>query len=428
LKKHLTYITMRLQLLPLSLGICLLASCTKDENDDQQPPIANNQALVWTKTYGGTDYDMANNVVQLSSGEYVMAGETRSNNGDIPGSRVGYDSWLSKYGTDGLKQWSYAFGVNGNDEHGTAVTGTSDGNIIMVGFSFNTGQNFAWAIKTNAAGDKQWEKPLSTSADAKPLAVVSSGDGGAIVAGYENTGSSTDGFILKIDGSGNISWKKNYGGSSDDQFQSLTKNSDGSYTLAGSSKSSDGDLTANKGNFDGWILKVDASGNKLWSVTYGGSSEDQLTGITTATDGGYVVAGSSKSSSGDLPGNKGGYDAWIVKLDASGAKSWVKNYGGVNEEYITGITKTSSGSYVILGHTNSTTGDVTRTFNDFGGWLLKFDANGAKTGASTYGDKFDDFTTSIITTQDGGYMITGFTDMTSTGRGYDAWLVKVGAF
>ena len=79
-----------------------------------------------------------------------------------------------------------------------------------------------------------------------------------------------------------------------------------------------------------------------------------------------------------------------------------------------------------MGYSNSTTGDVTRSNNNFSGWLLKLDANGNKTAASTYGHAslYDDKTNALIPTQDGGYLIGGYS--WEQGRGYDGWLVKIG--
>ena len=175
-------------------------------------------------------------------------------------------------------------------------------------------------------------------------------------------------------------------------------------------------------------MRIDASGNKLWSRNFGGSSDDYLNGIIKTSDGGIIAAGNTKSSDGDISLNHGSLDEWIVKLDASGNKSWIKTYGGGNEEYITSIAPSvnNDGGFLTLGYTNSTTGDVFRPNNNYSGWLMRFDSDGNKKGASTYGHTslYDDKTNALITTQDGGYMIGGFT--WADGRGYDAWLVKVG--
>ncbi len=413
---------MRIPILILLFSVSLL-SCKKN-NDVKPDPIPNNKAVTWINNFGGSDYDFANSIVQLSSGEYVFAGNTRSADGDVPGVRMGYDAWLTKVDANGKKIWSFTYGDQ-NDNYATSVEKTPDGGFLMVGYTFFNFQNFAWAMKTDANGNKVWQKDMGTSTDAKPMAMVASNDGGYLFVGYTSTGSNRDGWIKKIDVNGNQIFSKTLGGTSEDQLTSLIKNSDGSFTMTGFTTSRDGDMTGNQGSYDGWILKIDASGNKIWSKNYGGSDEDYLNGIIQMADGGYIVAGNTKSKNGDIPLNKGGLDEWLIKLDASGNKVWSKTYGGANEEYITSIVNTSTGGFITMGYSNSTTGDVTRPNNNFSGWLLKLDENGTKLAASTYGhtSELDDRSNTMIRTQDGGYMIGGYTWV--PGSGYNAWLVKI---
>ena len=98
--------------------------------------------------------------------------------------------------------------------------------------------------------------------------------------------------------------------------------------------------------------------------------------------------------------------------------------GGNNDEYVTAVVATNDGGFLTIGYTNSTNYDVTRFSGDFGGWLIKTDANGNKTASSTYGESYDDLVDDVIRTQDGGYLITGQTF--SPTKQYDAWLVKIG--
>jgi hypothetical protein len=407
------------QILFAAVLTVLFTSCKKTNNPQ---PIENNKALKWTKTYGGSEYDMSNSIIQLSSGDYVFAGTTRSTDGDISGNRVGYDAWLAKTDGNGNKTWSVTFGGN-NDDYANGVAATPDGGFLLTGYTFGNSQNSSWIIKTDANGNQQWQKTLNPGSDSKAFSILSNGDATFLIIGYTTTSTAQDGMVTKIDANGNIIWSKTYGGSSEDYFTSAIKASDG-FILTGYSKSSDGSMLRNRGNFDGWIMKIDQSGNKVWSMNYGGSGEDYLKSIASAGEGGYVVAGYTKSTDGDIPLNKGGNDEWLIKIDASGNKQWVKTFGGVNDEYITNIVASSDGGFITVGYTNSTTGDVYRNNNDFGGWMIKIDANGNKTAASTYGnDKVDDFTNTLIPTQDGGYMMGGYTFI--NGRGYDAWLVKI---
>jgi hypothetical protein len=397
----------------------LIISCKKTNNP---PPIENNKALKWAKTFGGSEYDMVNSVIQISAGDYVFAGVTRSTDGDVPGSRIGYDAWLAKTDVNGNKTWSVTYGAN-DDDYATSVAATPDGGFLVTGYTFINYQNYSWIIKTDANGNKQWQKNLNQSTDSRPVSIISNGDATFTVIGYTTNGAAQDGMVMKIDANGNIIWNKTYGGSGEDYFTSGIKTSDG-FILAGYTKSSDGAMARNKGSYDGWIMKIDQSGNKVWSTNYGGSGEDYLKSIASAGEGAYVVAGYTKSNDGDIPLNRGGYDEWVIKIDGAGNKQWIKTFGGLNEEYITNIVSTTDGNFITVGYTNSTTWDVYRANNDFGGWLIKIDANGNKKASSTYGtDRYDDITDALIPTQDGGYMMAGYTY--SDGRGYDGWLVKI---
>ena len=285
------------------LTLLFLASCKKEKQPD---PIPSNKAVTWAKSFGGNEYEFMNAVVQLSDGSYVTAGATRSTSGDFSGQqRWGYDVWVAKIDNAGNKSWYSIFGDN-DDNYATGIAATSDGGFIVIGYTFVTNMNYAWAIKTNSTGAKQWQVQLTNSTDAKAMSIVSNNDGSFTVSGYSSVSGSRDGWITKIDGTnGNAIWNKTFGGSGEDQFTSLIRATDGSYVVSGYTNSSNGDMTANKGNFDGWIMRIDGSGNKTWSVNFGGSDEDYLTGITQATDGSFVTAGYTRSTNGDIPLNKG---------------------------------------------------------------------------------------------------------------------------
>jgi hypothetical protein len=411
------------QFVPIALLVVMFTSCKKNKEEDQ--PIANNQAVAWAKTLGGTNYDFGKSVVQLPNGNYVMAGTSRSSDGDIPGSRFGYDPWLVEVDTAGNKIWSVAYGT-GADEHTDNLVATSDGGFLIVGhvgFNFDTTANQGFIIKTGSSGNELWRKDYTSSNDSKITDVIANNDGSFIAVGYTTTANGRDGWAFKIDASGNTAWTKTYGGTKEDQFSSIVSSGDGGYVVAGYSVSSDLDVAANKGSFDGLIMKIAGDGAVQWTRTFGGSGKDYFNALVRTNDGGYLAVGSTTSGNGDIPKNRGSLDEWMVKTDASGNKQWVKTYGGTNDEYVKAVTATPDGGFITVGYTNSTNYDVTRFSGDFGGWLIKTDASGNKTAASTYGDNYDDLLDDVITTKDGGYIIAGQTY--SPAKQYDGWLVKI---
>lgn len=115
-------------------------------------------------------------------------------------------------------------------------------------------------------------------------------------------------------------------------------------------------------------MKLDTIGNEAWVRSFNGSMDDNLFAAQQTSDGGYVAAGYTKSS------GAGGYDVWVVKVDANGSPDWEKTYGTLADEEAYSIQQTSDGGYILAGG-----------FNMFGAtpsdmWVLKLDANGNCTG------------------------------------------------
>ena len=203
---------------------------------------------------------------------------------------------------------------------------------------------------------------------------------------------------------------KNYGGSGSDYFQSIERTSDGGYVAVGYSRSSDGDLTGNKGNDDFVIAKFDGNGNKVWVKNYGGSSIDVLRSVKETSDGGYVAVGYSQSSDGDLTGNKGDYDFVIAKFDSDGNKVWIKNYGGSSVDIFYSLDSTKDGGYVAVGYSLSSDRDLTENKGSSDFVIAKFDGNGNKMWIKNYGGSNYDYFNSVQETSDGGYVAVGYSN------------------
>ena len=113
-------------------------------------------------------------------------------------------------------------------------------------------------------------------------------------------------WIVKLNSSGTIQWQKSLGGTGDDAGSSIEQTSDGGYIVAGYSNSNDGDVTGNHGDHDSWIIKLNTTGNILWEKSFGGSKFEGITSIDKTSDGGYIIATYSNSNDGDVNGNHGG--------------------------------------------------------------------------------------------------------------------------
>lgn len=185
------------------------------------------------------------------------------------------------------------------------------------------------------------------------------------VTGLLHSTFSPDWWIVKLDANRKIVWNKSLGGSSLEDVSSICQTTDGGYIVAGHSRSSDnGDVTnTNHGSDDYWVVKLNDQGIILWNKLLGGTGSDKATAIRQIADGGYIVAGySTSSASGNVTEvNHGGKDYWILKLDAAGDIIWNRLLGGNGEDEAYDLLQTADGSFVIAGNsTSSQNGDITQ--------------------------------------------------------------------
>ncbi|HVX28799.1 MAG TPA: hypothetical protein VHB70_20795, partial [Parafilimonas sp.] len=202
-----------------------------------------------------------------------------------------------------------------------------------------------------------------------------------------------------------LQWQKTYGGNQQEYANSIEQTKDGGYIIAGNTYSkNNGDVTNNHGNSDYWIVKTDAFGNIQWQKSYGGSLNDVANSIQQTTDGGYIVAGYAASNNGDVIGNHGSADYWVLKLDASGNIQWQKSLGGSDFERANIIQQTVDGGYIVAGFSYSNNGDVTGNHGSADYWIVKLDSTGniewqKSLGGSAYEEPY---LHSIQQTTDGG--------------------------
>src|SRR5579883_1509082 len=237
-----------------------------------------------------------------------------------------------------------------------------------------------------------------------------------------------------------IQWEKALGGSDYDVAYDIQQTSDGGFIIAGTSNSNNGDVTGNHDSSDYWIVRLDASGIIQWEKSYGGSGDEIAQSIIQTNDGGYIVAGWSDSKDGDVHGNHGGYDYWVVKLDNSGGIQWDSSYGGSGFDFAYSIVETNDGGYVIGGISNSQNGEVTGNHGGYDYWIVKIDSNGAMKWEKSYGGSGDDgyisdeiIGNNLQKTNDGGFVLAGSSNSNDgdvTGHHGnvtypDYWIVKI---
>jgi hypothetical protein len=259
--------------------------------------------------------------------------------------------------------------------------------------------------------------------------VSQTSDGGVIASGYST---STDGdlsgnsgaadfVIAKFDKDGEKTWLKNYGGSGNDVFVSAIQTSDGNIYAVGNSNSNDGDVGSNKGAYDFIIAKFDEDGNKIWIKNYGGTGHDRFESIVQAGSNSFVVVGYSASSNGDLPGNKGNNDCVSAMFDADGNKVWVKNYGASTDDRFRSVVSAGDGSFVAVGFKqNIFQGSYTAKFSSEGNIIWEHSYKNPDSGTVA-----ECFLYSVVQTTDGNFVAVGSTRGADTGSGYQFDIMKI---
>lgn len=341
--------------------------------------------IQWQKSLGGSRSEIARSVKQTSDGGYIVCGETKSDNGDVGFSynTDTWDAWVVKLNSVGNIEWSKVIGGVGHD-YLRSIQQTSDGGYVAAGGSTSAngetnnewGNYDYWVLKLDNLGNIQWEKTFGIDQFDFARSISKTSDGGYILNGITSTYNgaisvSSDFWIIKLDSSGNIQWEKILGGSSYESGFFIKQTMDGGYIGAGNSTSTDGDITGNNGSGDYWVVKLDNSGNLQWQKNLGGSNFDSANSIQQTTDGDYIVSGFTSSNDGDVIGNHGGNDFWILKLNAFGNVQWKKSLGGSENDYAQSFWQTADRGGIIIGFSRSDDGDVTDNNGDSDMWVVK---------------------------------------------------------
>lgn len=422
-------------------------------------------SIDWQTALGGTRVDIAQSIQPTADGGYIVAGNTNSQDGDIGGYHIGTngcyqtcfgetvcdyfpDALVVKLSSTGAIQWQKAMGGSGADNL-LSIQSTADGGYIASGLTYSNDGDVsgfhggdeadALVVKLSSDGAIQWQKVLggATGCDFAN-AVLSTPDGGYIIAGHTDShdGDVTfspgerDVWIVKLSSSGAIQWQKAIGGAKSDYAYSFEPTPDGGYIVAGYTYSNNGDVTGNHGDADAWIVKLNSSGAIQWQKSLGGANEEIARSIQLTADGGYIVAGSTKSNDGDVSGNHGGQDAWVLKLSSSGAIQWQRSLGGTNDEIARSIHSAADGGYIVTGSAVSNNGDVNGNHGGQDAWIVKLSSNGSFQWQKSLGGSANDFANSIQPTADGGYIVAGQAisnngDVSGNHGATDAWVIKL---
>jgi len=358
---------------------------------------------MWVQTYGGVWTEEARCLIRTTDGGYAIAGTTRSFGAG------GQDCWLIKIDASGNMEWNKTYG-GPMDDGASCLIQTTDGGYVIAGStrSFGAGGQDCWLIKTDGNGNVDWSQTYGGTADDWSYYIVEISSGGYALAGttYSFGAGDCDCWLIKTDGNGKMEWNQTYGGTGWDRASCVVETSDGRYILSGYTAS------FGAGGTDFWLIKTDSSGKIEWNKTYGGTMDDGAISIVETSDGGYALAGDTESFGVGL------CDYWLIKTDSLGNMEWNQTYGGTDLDWPNSLITTSDGGYAIAGSTRS------YGSGDYDCWLIKTDSLGNMEWNKTYGGAYFDEAFSLIATPDGGYAIVGSTLPHALAEGTDIWIGK----
>ncbi|HRH37189.1 MAG TPA: T9SS type A sorting domain-containing protein [Flavobacteriales bacterium] len=407
----------------------------------QAPP-----SIVWQHNYGGPQVEHANGVVATADGGFVFAGMSYSNVGDITGANGACDMWVVKTDDGGDILWQHAIGGSGADV-GEAIVQTPSGDLIVVGSSAsidsgivdNNGGSDFFVVKLNSSGDTLWRKCFGGSGEDLALDVTLTNDGGCVVVGTAEVASGDvtysyglgDYWVLKLDGNGSVVWDRTLGGSSTDVATAVDACSDGGFIVCGYTTSEDWDVTGLHGLVDFWVVKLSGNGGIEWKRALGGGESDYAYSVRQTSDGGYVVVGESESATGDVFGNLGSTDVWLVKLSTIGDVVWQRCLGGTDGDRGKDVQVLDNGDLLIIGSTDSHDGFVEGQHGGGDGWVARLNSYGVPIWQRACGGAASDELVSACLTNDAGYVVVGSAisndgDLTGNHGIYDCWSIRFG--
>jgi len=366
--------------------------------------FAQGPGTLWTRTYGGGDWDYGYCVQQTQDGGYVVTGYTNSFGAGEK------DVYLIRTDPYGDSLWARTYGDTGSEE-GRAVEQTADGGYVIAGWteSFGAGGFDVYLVKTDMNGEILWTKTYGGGSDDYGYSVQQTSDSGYVIVGktYSFGVGSSDIYAIKTDQNGDTVWTRTYGGPDSDGGRAVRQTSDAGYIIVGCTESFAAFLA------DVYLVRTDAKGDTLWTASYGAEHSDCGWSVQQTLDGGYVVVGFSDPLPWGLHAK-----VMLVKTDEQGNALWLRLYGDpwFADAYGYSVQQTMDSGYIVAGLWAGTgPGDV---------YLIKTEASGDSVWEAEYGGMDSDGARSVQRTSDGGYIVAGYTGSLGAGY-YDVYLIKM---
>jgi hypothetical protein len=306
--------------------------------------------------------------------------------------------------------WERTIGGS-NIDKAKSTQKTIDGGYVVAGYttSFGAGDEDVYLVKTDSDGNEVWNKTFGGPERDIAEAVQLTSDDGYIVAGNTKSfgAGGSDVFLIKTDKNGDVEWTQTFGGSANDAANSAQQTHDGGYIVAGFTYS----FSYGDGDPDIYLIKTDSAGTVEWNRSFGGPFTENALSVQQTNDLGYIIAGITASF------GSGSNDFYLVKTNSNGDALWTRTFGGEGFDTAWSVQQTSDKGYIIIGETSS--------FGEMGvnAYLVKTDSNGSVEWTQTLGGTSKDVATSVQQTNDGGYVLAGYTISFGASK-EDVYIVK----
>jgi hypothetical protein len=367
------------------------------------PPTEMEIDITFIKTHGGTRRDRGINLLQTDDGGYAIVGYTSSGDANQE------DVYLVRLNPQGEVLWSRTYGGEGTD-NGWDLLEAEGGGFIIVGFtnSFGAGRMDIYLFQTDADGELLWERTFGGPDDEFGWSLAPTSDGGYVLGGQSESfgNGEEDGYLIKVNAQGEEIWSQTYGGPQEDRLFSVDQSADSGFVLTGTTRS------FGAGERDLYLIKTSGSGELAWMQVLGEGRDDVGHAVRQTADLGYIVTGYTRSF------GAANYDTWLIKTDESGNTEWEKFFGGTGDDRTIYGEQTADGGYILTGYTQSF---GARNWDVF---LVRADSTGEIIWYQTFGGVSEDTGYTVRQTSDRGFILTGETYSFGEGGG-DMYIIKV---
>lgn len=241
--------------------------------------------VAWAKNFGGMDMDGGRCAIEDSDGNYVLVGWTRSFGAGNS------DFYIIKLSPNGEMIWSKTWGGKNFDEANSIIE-DENGNYLIAGYtlSFGSGGKDVALVKLDKNGNLIWYKTYGGTKDDSASSIIKTSDGNYLLVGSTfSYGSKGDVYVVKVNPNGDVIWEKCFGGEEADEGNAVVEVSDKGFVIAGSTRSY-GSM-----GLSVYILKLSSLGDLMWYKVYDGEGDDEARAILELDDGGLLVGGYTRS-------------------------------------------------------------------------------------------------------------------------------------